>query len=552
MDDLAMTLGFNPADLDKWYSVSVRKLIEHGGAGILKRHGGSLSAILVSIYPDHNWDLRRFLRPPINYWRDVKNQRLFMESLGRTLNFLEANPTPSPATSGSNPNSNSSSDYLDQYYRVTNQIVIDNGGSGLLARFNGSLIALMKQVFPEKNWDPIKFQKVPQNYWSSEDNQKRFMEGLGKKLGIKMVGEEKEMEKWYQISSQVIHENGGGALLSLYYNSLSALLKGVFPSFPWNLSLFRKTPQNYWASLENQRNFMDNMGRKLGIDPAKDNDSMALWYRVKAATLTENGGIGILTYYKGSLFTLFSKVYPNYEWNMWKFSSGTNIDFKSNSVALKELFDYMENALGIKDKMEWTQVTTDSLRKLGVLRHFSKNGGMTRMVCLRYPEVDWDATGFKAKKGFRKASQAWLTSLLQSLFPNQHILENYSPLNLALKEKAKEEKEEGKEKESNQSLQLDIFLPSLNLAFEYQGSSLVDIVIVFSTLIVFTIIVSTTYTVMLYCLGEQHFEQLSAFGETKARMRVDEGKASRCAELGITLIPVQSLIFPSLLFLRNY
>jgi len=111
-----------------------------------------------------------------------------------------------------------------------------------------------------------------------------------------------------------------------------------------------------------------------------------------------------------------------------------------------------------------------------------KKGNLLSMLKLRYPGENWDEEVFRGK-GHRKASQRWLLVLLQSLFPNEEILENYFH-------------DEIRMPSSGQPLQLDVYLQNSNLAFEYQGP--------------------------------QHYEQLNVFGDASELMARDHEKKSLC------------------------
>ena len=71
------------------------------------------------------------------------------------------------------------------------------GGVGLLVKYEGSLIALLKAVYAEHNWLPWKFKKNSNHFWSDMKNRRNFMDAVGKELGIK------EMSDWYKITTKV-------------------------------------------------------------------------------------------------------------------------------------------------------------------------------------------------------------------------------------------------------------------------------------------------------------------------------------------------------------
>lgn len=72
-----------------------------------------------------------------------------------------------------------------------------NHGLGLLKRYGDSHINLLMQMFPDYKWLPWRFNNVPINYWRSAENQRKYMDWLGEKLGFNSI------EDWYSISQAV-------------------------------------------------------------------------------------------------------------------------------------------------------------------------------------------------------------------------------------------------------------------------------------------------------------------------------------------------------------
>ena len=64
--------------------------------------------------------------------------------------------------------------------------------------YDGSTYKIISSLIPEPNWLPWKFHAVPRGYWDILENQRKFVEWLGKELNIKT------QEEWYKVSSQVI------------------------------------------------------------------------------------------------------------------------------------------------------------------------------------------------------------------------------------------------------------------------------------------------------------------------------------------------------------
>jgi hypothetical protein len=64
----------------------------------------------------------------------------------------------------------------------------------LFRKYNESLPNLLKDVYPEYDWLPWKFEKVPLLFWDDIKNQQKFVKWAEKELKIK------EMSDWYKVS----------------------------------------------------------------------------------------------------------------------------------------------------------------------------------------------------------------------------------------------------------------------------------------------------------------------------------------------------------------
>jgi hypothetical protein len=63
--ELGRQFGFDDENLEGWYSVTNRKLIDNGAQGILSGYyDGSMIRLLSTVYPDHYWDPSKFIKTP--------------------------------------------------------------------------------------------------------------------------------------------------------------------------------------------------------------------------------------------------------------------------------------------------------------------------------------------------------------------------------------------------------------------------------------------------------------------------------------------------------
>jgi len=290
-------------------------------------------------------------------------------------------------------------DNLGGWYKVSNKTLIENGGKALLYHHNSSLFQILKSVYPDFPWDPLKFPQAPRNHWTSIENQKLFMDELAKKLGINLEGKEvelaKEMEKWYKVSSRQLISNGGKAIFAHHKNSLFEILRSVYPIYQWDPLKFSKAPQNYWSSLSNQRAFMDELGKKLGVkmvpvpgESGRLELDISPWYKVTKQYVRNQGGGGILDVYKGSVPSLLTAVYPEIKFDMWRFNRSARKLKKSDNVKdLGDMLSYIASELNISEPEQWKRISADQLKAIGISRTFQKRATLMEALTKEIPST---------------------------------------------------------------------------------------------------------------------------------------------------------------------
>ncbi len=110
------------------------------------------------------------------------------------------------------------------WYTITRQSLQQHGAYGLLQKYNGSLIKLLKAIYPQYKWDITKFNQLPRGYWNDIDNQRAFMAQLAKTLNITHT------KDWFRLTATTLMQHGGSRLLQKY-GSLSKLLVNVCPDY---------------------------------------------------------------------------------------------------------------------------------------------------------------------------------------------------------------------------------------------------------------------------------------------------------------------------------
>jgi hypothetical protein len=130
---------------------------------------------------------------------------------------------------------------------------------------------------------------------------------------------------------------------------------------------------------------------------------------------------------------------------------------------------------------DWYRISAVQLHSIAWIP--PQPGFLLKLLSKAYPARTWNPKRFKLMT--KKAQQRALASTIKSLFMGREIFEDYKD-------------------SATKGLELDIYIPSLNVAFELQGV--------------------------------QHFKDVARVGQPTPD--VDDAKAATCSRLGITLIHV--------------
>jgi hypothetical protein len=114
---------------------------------------------------------------------------------------------------------------MEDWYRITNILIIQHGGKYLVHLYDGALDQLLMKVYPNYHWIPWKFIQnsnknsnsesnsieMKKGFWKNKLHLKEFIDGVAKQLNIN------KQEDWYSIGinkiETMIIELGGNSLL---------------------------------------------------------------------------------------------------------------------------------------------------------------------------------------------------------------------------------------------------------------------------------------------------------------------------------------------------
>lgn len=418
------------------------------------------------IYPNFPW---RFEKDRINKYKgDIENQRVHMAQLYEILNLTS----------------------LDDWLQVPMKRFKQHGMGWLLQVYENDVLKLLTTLYPSHSWNQLLKYKS-NTYFKSLSNQRKFMLRLYKHLKLD------SLEGFYNLSRKVLRQHGAQSLIKYYYKSdIKRMLSTIYPNFPWEFDNLRYNSN----SIETQRQRLNFMFKKLNLQSFDD------WVHVSKATFIRNGLQSLVYHYYGSnKRRLLSTVYPNYPWE-FDISKGSLLFFRSwenQRLFMNSLF----HKLKLQNLSDFTSLTRKKFAKNGALRLIKAySNDLRKMLSTIYPnfpisvfqqspdhqkikqlmmmnlirvKIDWYRISNNAnfhvprllrryysdekwsKSAFtcrnKKSKQRILFISAQRLYPTHFAFENYKHPYFNI------------DRSSFHCLELDIFLPTLNIAFEYQG-----------------------------------------------------------------------------------
>jgi len=150
----------------------------------------------------------------------------------------------------------------------------------------------------------------------------------------------------------------------------------------------------------------------------------------------------------------------------------------------------LENEFQIRSPLEWYRVALTDLREIVGGNVFTTNRALVEFLAKFYPKIKWKESKFNVSQTMhKKSTQRKIVKSLSVAFPGHLIYEEF------------------KHKEAHllRAIELDIYLPSLAIALEYQGF--------------------------------QHYED-TILGTAEMYNSRDDVKRVNCEKFGITLLEV--------------
>jgi hypothetical protein len=322
--------------LDDWYKVTAEQV-------------RSKNASILKYFKDSS-----LITAPKSHWRDKDNQRECLELIGKELGVKE----------------------LDDWYNINAKQLSHSKISWLTNYYRGSLHRALRELYPRHKWDPLRFGRMPKDFWKDEEHQFQSLKKIEEELGIK------ELDDWYKISANQFRSKNC-SLLYQYNGSILAILKKFYPNHEWNPLRFTKVPQSYWKNEDNQRKFLEVVGKELGVKKLDD------WYKVIAKKVTNGRSSFIDNYYNG-LVEALQKLYPEHNWDPLQFAVLPHNFWRENTNKNQYYFLFKQwiQQYNIKNMRDWYKLPKEQVKLFQrVVR--GTHGTLSAMLSDWFPETRW-------------------------------------------------------------------------------------------------------------------------------------------------------------------
>ena len=305
---------------------------------------------------------------------------------------------------------------------------------------NKDIVELLNYSYPKHNFHRWLFKSTPNGFWDIKENRIAYILWLEKKLKIKKKSD------WYKVKVRKdVYKNKGVSLIKnsgSFYHSL----RETYPDYDFKPWLFDISPQGYKKDKNKHKAFLDYICDKESINPK--NDSI---YSLDAKLIKKYGGERVLGEYKDYIECI-EKNFPQIKLNRLKFvlkGRGFWKEKENHRIALL----FLGQRLGFKKKKDWYSITSGDFENIGFYELLKIYDGSPSKACISIlKEFKFDHTkfDFSSKYEFRARCYAKCLFGINDIIPNAKL--DYLRF-----------------KKSGYKMELDIFIPSLKLAIEYNA-----------------------------------------------------------------------------------
>jgi hypothetical protein len=152
-----------------------------------------------------------------------------------------------------------------------------------------------------------------------------------------------------------------------------------------------RLPIGFWSDMKNQRRFLDWAANLYGIKKLDD------WYHVNADDFIKKTGAGsfLRSKYSSSIAAACRAVYPEHQWQEWRFSKVSK-GFWKDQANVKRYLEWLAPKIGVAKMEDWYSVSISQLisnhgdHLIATTRKSAPEGGlMASILRLAFPEHEW-------------------------------------------------------------------------------------------------------------------------------------------------------------------
>ena len=130
--ELSAKFGFKENDMEAWYGVTNRKVMDHGGGGLLDMYRGSLPDLLVKVFPSFQWKRWKFVGRT-GVMKDPQLLNAFVNEMETVFNIKSH----------------------QDWNRVSQEDLIKLGAGRVIDSSPDGLAGILKLVYPDESWDRL-------------------------------------------------------------------------------------------------------------------------------------------------------------------------------------------------------------------------------------------------------------------------------------------------------------------------------------------------------------------------------------------------------------
>jgi hypothetical protein len=281
--------------------------------------------------------------------------------------------------------------------------VLSRGGGALLKRFGFSLIAALRDAYPDHEFSEIDCCKsVPRGFWKIKSNRVELMQRVAKNCAVNTP------EDWSRVTNDDLRAAGGATLLARA--CLHELILEAFPDL--SEEDLGKRPRGFWDEAENRRSFLRKFADRQGLQSVSD------WSTVTVKDMHAAGAGGLLVRYSNNIETMLRELMPGLfeeSEEAWHSSSRKFVraSFWQEPENVRAFLDHVASCYRVQSEDDWARISVRQIADLqggGLLRQMK----LADALRLAYPTRKWD--GLAVRVGGKKADQRRLMLTLASIF----------------------------------------------------------------------------------------------------------------------------------------